>query len=64
MNRGRLMLLVAGALAMLVATLGGRADAKTAAGTAAAAVTITKAPAFTAAELTRQAERQLDHDRR
>ncbi len=52
MHRGRLTLLVAGALALLVASTGGRADAKPAAGTTTAAVTITKAPAFTAADLT------------
>lgn len=52
MHRARLMLLAAGLLVVLVATLGGRAEAKTAAGSKIEAVTITKAPAFSAAELT------------
>lgn len=46
MHRGRHMLFLAGVVAVLVAALGGSAAAKT------TAVTITPAPAFTAADLT------------
>jgi alcohol dehydrogenase (cytochrome c) len=50
------MLFSAGLVVVLVAMLGGRAEAKTATAASTAAVTITKAPAFTAAELSAKPE--------